>query len=434
MFFEESLISKTLFVWILLIASIASYSSSFADITTMAHGWCYGEEDSHTAVNKALINLKKNLNGKKPAIIFFSSTSIKLNIPTMVKEVCNEFSTIPVWGATSALGIIMNNEYDYMKGSVIGLLALCSKDYSFFVRGASIREYQNNYVAAVTHIIKEANLNYKNKIPSMILFTSNPGSHEEDIIKVLKNHYGKFIPIFGGSCGTEVPNLQYSIANDESYTEGFSLCFIYTSKHIGYCYQMGYKRKNVNGIATDVDGRWVNTIDNKPALEVYNRWTDGFFTKIIENGKPIRGEGQMYHPLAMIKHTKDGEEFIIALSAKKHSVETGRIEFFACVDKGDVLTVLKGDTNSLIRRTYLAVAKAKKMARGRIAGGLVFNCSGARLLLEKKDRTKEISPQLKQAFKNKPFILMFNNGEHGCIPGSESFHGNLMLDTVVFAE
>jgi hypothetical protein len=178
----------------------------------------------------------------------------------------------------------------------------------------------------------------------------------------------------------------------------------------------------------------LNTIDEKPALEVYNQWADGFFTEIIQEGKPIRGEGQMYHPLAMVKKTADGKELLVSLSAKAYSKETGGIEFFACVDEGDELTILKGDTDSLVNRAYLGVAQAKRMVRSKIAGGLVFYCSGARLLLEKQGRTKEMAPKLKQAFGDKPFILMFHNGEHGSIPGSESFHGNLMLDVVVFGE
>jgi small ligand-binding sensory domain FIST len=134
------------------------------------------------------------------------------------------------------------------------------------------------------------------------------------------------------------------------------------------------------------------------------------------------------------KKVTHGEELVISLSAKQYSKETGGIEFFACVEKGDTVTVLKGDTDSLVNRAYLSVAKAKRMAKGKIAGGLVFHCSGARLLLEKQDRTREMAPKLKQAFRDRPFLLMFHNGEHGCIPGSESFHGNLMLDAIVFGE
>jgi hypothetical protein len=416
----------------ILLISLFLCTLSYAESATMVHGWSYNEQDTTKAINKAIIELKQNLDEKKARIIFFSSTSIELDVPAMAKEVAKEFPNVPIWGATSALGIFMNNECDYMRGSAVGLLALCSKDYDFFVRGASAGDDPNSYQNSAIQIINEAKEHY-NAVPSMVLFTANPGSHEEVVIEELKKGFGRYIPIFGGSCGTEAPNPRYAIANGQSYEKGLSLCFIYTSKKIGYCYQMGYKRESVTGIATDVNGRWVNKIDNRPALEVYNEWTDGFFASVINDGKSIRGEGQMYHPLAMVKKS-DNTELTISLSAKQHSPETGAIEFFACVDKGDVLTVLKGDTDSLIRRAYLGVAKAKRMARGKIAGGLVFYCSGARLLLEKKNLTAKMSPQLKQAFRDKPFILMFHNGEHGCIPGTESFHGNLMLDAVVFGE
>lgn len=432
MCFQKIFTVKCMLVVILLTGWV--FSLSYAEQATMAQGWCYGEEDSLKAIHKAIEGLKADLGDKKPKVIFFSSTSIKLDVPTMVENLNQAFPDVSVWGATSALGIFMNNEYDYMQGSVVGLLALCSEDYTFFVGGASIASYDQSYVNAAKHIIKNAKASSKDEMPALVLFTSNPGPHEEEVIEELKSAFGRFVPIFGGSCGTEAPNPRYSIANGESFSEGLALCFIYTSKKIGYSYQMGYKREDVSGIATEVDGRWVNKIDDKPALEVYNQWADGFFTEIIQEEKPIRGEGQMYHPLAMVKKTAEGDELVISLSAKTYSKETGGIEFFACVDEGDEVTILKGDTDSLVERAYLGVAKARRMARGKVAGGLVFYCSGARLLLEKQGRTKEMAPKLKQAFGDKPFILMFHNGEHGCIPGSESFHGNLMLDAVIFGE
>ena len=408
---------------------------SYAAQAVMAHGWSYEEEDSLKAIQEAIEGLKNELGSQQPSVIFFSSTSIQLDVPTMVAEVQKAFPDTPVWGATSALGLFMNNDAGYMRGSVVGLLALCSEEYQIFVEGASIRNYEQSYTKAAEQIINHAREFSRDAMPSMVLFTSNPGPHEEAVIELLKTAFNRSLPIFGGSCGTEAPNPRFSVANGEAHEEGLALCFLYTStKKIGYHYQMGYKREDVSGVATKVDGRLVNEIDGKPAIDVYNEWTGGFFTDIIREGKPIRGEGQMYHPLAMVKKTADGEELIISLSAKTYSKDTGGIEFFACVDEGDELTVLKGDTDSLVNRAYLGVMQATRMAKGKIAGGLVFYCSGARLLLEKQGRTAEMSPKLKQAFRDKPFILMFHNGEHGCIPGSESFHGNLMLDVVVFGE
>ena len=414
----------------ILVLCVCSHSRA----ATMAHGWCYQEEDSALAAGVAIARLKENLNGKKPSVIFLSSTSIKLDVPAIVAKIAEEFGDTPVWGATSALGLFMNNDLGYMRGSVVGLVALCSDEHEFFVRGAAVDDSAGGYVDAAARICREARRVHGEEPPSLILFTSDPGSHEELVIKELKRAFGRKIPIFGGSCGTEAPNPRYAVANGGAYSKGLSLCLVYATKRIGYCYQMGYRREKVSGTATDVDGRWVKTIDGRPALDVYNEWTDGFFSDVLKNNKPIRGEGQMYHPLAVVKQAGKGRELVISLSAKGHDPETGAIEFFACVDKGDTLTVLKGDTESLIARNYLGVAKAKRMAGGRIAGGLVFYCSGARMLLERQARTGEMAAPLKRAFGEKPFILMFHNGEHGQVAGSESFHGNLMLGAVVFPD
>ncbi len=419
---------------VLLIVSICFVKNAnlYASETTMAHGWSYNHEDSLTAITEALDKLKVDLEANKPSIIFLSLTTMKYNAHLMLNEIQKAFKNVPVWGASSALGIIMNNEFEYMKGNVVGLVALCTNDYHFFVEGEAIQTFGNKYLNAAKHIINKAKKSFPDKIPQLILFTGTPGPHEEIIIELLKKKFGRKILIYGGSAGTEKPYKRYAIANSKAISKGLSLAFIYTSKKIGHCYQMGYKSLQKRGIATRVAGRWLYEIDGKPALNVYNEWADGFFTKSIEEGKNIRGAGQMYHPLAMIKKNDQGKGLTISLSAKQYSKKTGAIEFFASVEKGDVLTILKGDTNSLVNRAYLAVAKANRMIKGNLAGGLAFYCSGARLLLEKQGRTSELGPKLKRAFKDKPFILMFNNGEHGNMQNCESFHGNLMLDVVVF--
>lgn len=427
---------KSLVGWLVVTLCLLGLSSSWsaAEPAVMAQGWSYGEEDTLHAIQTAIDGLKRDLGAQEPTIIFVAGTSINLDVPLMIRELGQAFPDVPIWGSTSALGIFMNNEHEYMQGSVVGLLALASREYRVVVGGASVADYAGNYLNAAQPAIRKAQAAYPDEAPALVLFTSNPGSHEEEILEALKQAFGRKIPIFGGSSGTEAPDPRYAIANREAYAEGLSLCFLYTAKPIGHSYQMGFQQEEVRGVATEVDGRWLKSIDGKPALEVYNAWTNGFFTDIIREGKSIRGEGQMSHPLAMVKTTPDGKELVISLSAKQYSKETGAIEFFACVDKGDTVTVLKGDTDSLVDRAYLSVAKAKRMAKGKIAGGLVFHCSGARLLLEEQGRTREMAPKLQQAFGDRPFLLMFHNGEHGCIPGSESFHGNLMLDVVVFGE
>ncbi|MBN2211824.1 MAG: FIST C-terminal domain-containing protein [Sedimentisphaerales bacterium] len=401
--------------------------------TTMHQGWAYGQNDSLTAINQAINRLKIELNGRTPTVIFMSATTKNLNMPLMAAEVKKAFNHAPLWGASSALGVIMNNEHDYMKGDVVGLLALCSKDYNIFVKGAAVANHTDDYVRAAESIILAAKAN-REEIPSLILFTSNPGPHEELILELLKQHFGRNIPIYGGSCGTEASCQRYSIAEGQAYSEGLALLMIYTHKRIGACYQMGFKPEDHRGVATRAEGRRLYEIDGRPALQVYNEWADGFFTNAIREGKSIRSEGQMYHPLAIVKKNALNEELYISLSANNQDFDTGALELFASVAPGDELTILKGDIDSLQNRCFLAVTKAKKDARGLIAGGLVFYCSGARLLLENKNCTAQLGPKLKQAFRDKPFLLMFHNGEHGNVPLGESFHGNLMLDVVVFEE
>ena len=377
--------------------------------------------------------MKQNLDGRKPAVIFISATTGNLKVPLIVEQVSQAYPETPIWGASSALGIMMNNEHDYMKGDALGLIALCSSDYQFIVEGASAQTAEA-YLQAVEGIIGKVKKQKPDATPNLILLTSNPGPHEEFMLEALKKAFGRDVRIYGGSAGTEAPSPRYSIANEKTYDEGLSIALVYTTKKIGCCYQMGFKARNHHGTATRTEGRWLYEIDGRPALEVYNEWADGYFSKSIEAGESIRGTGQMLHPLAMVKKNEQGHEYHISLSAKTYSKETGAIEFFACIEEGDTLTILEGDTDSLVARGYLAVMKAKTEVWGKAAGGLVFHCSGARLLLEEENRTKELGPKLKAAFGDKPFILMFHNGEHGSIPGSESFHGNLMLDVVVFGE
>ncbi|MCP4351138.1 MAG: hypothetical protein GY795_37210 [Desulfobacterales bacterium] len=414
--------------WISIIFLLVFIFKDVAGAIEISQGWSEGIANPAQAVQKVTEMTK---NEKPPSMIFVASTPDN-DGNALVGAISAKFPTVPVWGATSAKGIFMNNTR-YLTKNAVGLLFFSDtkNEYDFFVGGRSVDG--GRWEIKATEIIKDAK-KISADPPSMILLTCNPGPHEEKILELLIKTYGKSdIPIYGGSSGTTDNKAmpRFVIANGDAYKKGLAIAFIYTREPIGHYYPMGYKPLiNERATITKSEGRTVQEINGKPAIDEYNRMAGGKFNNIIQLGKPLRGEGQMLAPLAKVVEEK-GKERYISLSAKQYDPKSGAIEFFASVHPGDKVTVLKGNKDNLSKRVYLGVVRAKTALKDRLNGGLVFFCSGARLLLEREGRIDEVSHAgAQKGFKSKPYLIWFMNGEHG----GPNIHGNLMSGIVTFQQ
>ncbi|MFB6216547.1 MAG: FIST N-terminal domain-containing protein, partial [Candidatus Aenigmatarchaeota archaeon] len=104
-----------------------------------------------------------------------------------------------------------------------------------------------------------------------------PG-REVEFLQGIKNTLGPHIPILGGSASLKVEKnfsgevgANYVFANGKYAKSGAITCFVVSELYFSYGLEHGFKPTNKNTVITDIsgNGRIINELNNKPALEEY---------------------------------------------------------------------------------------------------------------------------------------------------------------------
>ncbi|MEL7344767.1 MAG: FIST C-terminal domain-containing protein, partial [Pseudomonadota bacterium] len=181
------------------------------------------------------------------------------------------------------------------------------------------------------------------------------------------------------------------------------------------------------------EGRRVKEIDDRPAFEVYKEWTKTAF--------PVPPEGNAMHsilsestlmPLGR-KVAELGGVSSYLLAHPSAAGPSGDIDLFATVKAGEVLTLMSGTEDGLIRRAGRVADLARAtggMENEPVAGALMIYCGGC--MLSVRDRLDEVVEGVATALGGAPFLGAFTFGEQGAILGAGNRHGNLMISCIVF--
>ena len=383
------------------------------------------------AIKEAIDHAKINFKDGVEYVILFST--VDYNLTKIIKELKNEFPNAQIYGGTSMLAVITRDGYHTSKNGSLALLIVSSEKVKFGVGGADIEKYGAR--EAGKEAIKEAikNANKKKEIPQVILMTAAPGK-EEEIIEGIEEIIGKNVPIIGGSSGdNDLSGKWKQVANERVYSNGVSLTAVYTDLDIGIAYEAGYLRSESKGKITNATGRVIYEINNMPAAEVYNRWTNGIINQKLEEGGTILSETTFF-PLAKILY---GNTTIHYLSIHPLSVNLPEksLTVFANVKKDDDILLMHGNWELLLNRAQSTPRKAlisKNIPKEKIAFGIYTFCAGTMLAIPEKERPK-MPLLIKSVLGDVPFIGTFTFGEQGFLTEIGNRHGNLANSMVVFS-
>jgi hypothetical protein len=111
----------------------------------------------------------------------------------------------------------------------------------------------------------------------------------------------------------------------------------------------------------------------------------------------------------------------------------GDLSLFTDIRTGDVVHLMRGSPDSLVKRAGLVVEDACAMGgwrRAETLGGLVIYCGGC--MLHVREQMDEVVDQIRAAMPGAPFLGAFTFGEQGAIVDSCNRHGNLMVSALTF--
>ncbi len=270
--------------------------------------------------------------------------------------------------------------------------------------------------------------------PDLVWVSATPGG-EEAVIAGITAVVGPDVPIIGGSAADNTVEGNWFVFDSTSHTpSGVVVSVMFPSTPISFAYHNGYAPTPHSGVVTKVTGRRIFEIDNRPAMEVYNDWTNGAMTGPTGSAEalPILSDST-FHPFGRADAVVNGvPHYLLAHPATAHS--DGSMDMFANVAQGETLTLMTGTQDGLADRAGRVAALSRQLrteGQTPMAGALMIYCGGC--MLGVQDKLDRVVSGVNTALDGTPFLGAFTFGEQGPLVGSGNRHGNLMISCIVFS-
>ncbi|MFC7291548.1 FIST signal transduction protein [Hirschia litorea] len=315
--------------------------------------------------------------------------------------------------------------------------------------GVGAAEYGDDPAAAAEAALKQAleRADCLDQLPELVWVYQAPG-FEDQVLEGLNRVVGERCPIVGGSAADNDVSGKWSLFDNEmTMQNGVVVAVFFPSTAIGFAYQGGYEPNGHVGYVTRIEeqnkgqmgrvtrvagaeprSRAILEINNRPAAEVYNEWTNGAISDKLEAGGVILSETNLA-PIATLAGCSDGIDQYLLIHPESVR-EDGGLTTFASIDLNAELYCMRGDPNQIIERAGRVVKLAKDQLYGaEPAGAIMVFCGGCRMAVG--EHLSAAPGVVQEWIGDAPLISCFTFGEQGPMMGKNS-HGNLMISAIVF--
>lgn len=401
----------------------------------MGYGWSVNP-DGKEAISEAIKMMRQKI--EKPAFIVLYTTA-DYDAKAISDEINTQFINIKVFGITVYKGVFSSDGLHIGKKGSLAIMGFEGDDFEVGI-GISKVEQNGNHKDITKKVLEDAAKDAGKKLedkPALILLGQVRWA-DRGVIEGCASLFSKETPLVGGtSCDSNFAAGNV-FGNKKVIKEGIVTALIYTKTSIGSAFHGGFAGKMKSGKLTSCENQRIETIDHRPAVEVYREWAEGYFDDIDSSKKSVVVMSSVIRPMAKQLTLPGGKKRYILIHPWKFDPD-GSVNIGINMKKGETIYYVKGSKRALIKRAGVVVKQAMvdgKIKVKSVAGGLHIFCSGAAAALgidENGDAYKMVD-EIKYAMKGKPFIGGFTGGEQGNIRGYGFFEGNLMSSMVVFAE
>lgn len=331
-------------------------------------------------------------------------------------------------GATSCLGAMTQD------GVSDGVAAFGLRDPDG-AYGTAVAAFDGNPREAAKAASRQALMNADRlgEQPDLVWISATPGT-EEDVLAGIEDTVGQDVPIIGGSAAdNSVSGDWFVFDGTTQVTDGLVVSVLFPSGPVSFAYHNGYSPTDMEGVVTKAEGRTIHEIDGKPAMEVYSKWTGGEVPQTPEGESTATIlSGSTLWPLGReISQVGDVPFYLLAHPSVSH--QTGAMDLFATVAKGERLTLMNGTKTSLTTRAGRVAALARKaghLSDTHIAGALMIYCGGC--MLSVRDQLDDVVAGVRAELDGAPYLGAFTFGEQGALLKAGNRHGNLMISCIIF--
>ena len=366
----------------------------------------------------------------KPNLVVFSST-VAYDVEKLYSAMKEELGDIPFQGGTSCGAVMTSAGYISEDNRALGAVAFFDDDSDF---GVGSQDKAGDPKAAAKKALEEAidKADRSGELPSAVWLVASPGG-EEDIIEGLKEELGNDFPLIGGSSADNTIEGHWKQFSSTGITnDSVTLVAIFDDTNVlTTAFSSGYDPSENIGTVTKAGDRVILEIDNQPAAEVYNKWSNGAIDEQMGGGQ-ILGPSNIYPLGKKIGQIANLDYY--CLSHPETVTEDKAITLFTDVKVGEEITCMNGSVDLLIERAGNVVKAAiekEGITKDQITGAMVIFCAGCMMTIA--DRMPEAAENLKKELgEGVPFFSMFTFGEQGSVAGGENAHGNLMISALIF--
>lgn len=390
------------------------------------------KENTEEAIKEILEKIKESFKEDSPEFTFLFST-VGYDYQKIIEEIKKEWPKIKIYGGTSMLAV--QSEKGFHQGEKsLTLMAISSPRIIFGVGGADVEKVKSAKQAGRQAILSAIeNAEQQGKIPQIVLITGSV-FNEEELLSGIEEIIGKEVPIVGGSAAdNDITGQWKQFANNQVFSNGVSLAAIFTDLKVSSVFEAGYLVTKEKGVITKAKGRIIYEIDNLPAAEVYNQWTEGLIREKLERGG-IVADKTTFYPLAKIIRGKDGQVHYLSIHPLSVNLPEKSLTVFANVEKGEEVLLMKGTWEILLNRarsTPLKCLEKGGFERNQAYFGLYTFCAGPMLAIPEEERIK-MPLLIKESIGDQvPFVGTFTFGEQGYLAGVGNRHGNLINSMVI---
>lgn len=379
----------------------------------------------------------KSLNqiGEKPSFSMLFS-SVKFDLKNMLKGVrsvikspligCSDAGEITNDGPTTGSVVIMSIASDKIKASV-GVGKNISKNPRKAGQVAAIQSIKNlgkEFRTGSQIFVKTKSGKFTTITPySLITLPDALAGGGADVVRGTTDVLGLHFPIVGGSPGDDLKMKKtYEFCNDKMYTDAVVNAMLKSDLVTGFGVRHGWRPTGKSMTVTKSKGGIIYEIDNKPAIEVYEK----FFGRKIKE----KALGREFACNSLGIPAWEGEYRLRWPIIKNPD---GSIVCAAEVPEDSVVRIMSGDEKSTIEAAKIA-AKDAMIRAGEpedVAACIVFDCISRHELL-KKNAHKEINTIKSVVGKDTPLIGFYTYGEQAPTFGAPAgFHNQTVVVYII---
>ena len=349
----------------------------------------------------------------KPSLAILLST-VDYDLDTLVSVVQECLGDTPLWGGTSSSGVFTSSGWITGEKGAAALMLLAG-----LPAGVGYASVGSEPGAAAQAAVSQALAQLGG---SAAAFLTMPAAGQEDALLGAIREQSPHTPVVGGASGEHGPaGSMRQFANGQVLEGGYSVAAI-GGKEAGFAFLNGYKPTGKKAVITAASGRRLISLDNRPALEVYQEWT-GLPKEQISGGNILISSTRL--PLVLLL---EGQEISCHPGCGN---EDGSIDTSVTQPVGATIELRENTLDGMIADvTEVVNAAAQKVSQP--SAVFLSHCAGRALALG--DRVSEVTNQVEKAVGPVPLIGFLAFGEQGSVVLEQPMHANLSLAALVFGQ